>query len=1158
MKFLRRTLLFGITTIYFAVMSWAQVATGSLSGVVTDANGAAVPGASISAKNDATGVDLRTQTSEGGLYVFAAVPPGVYSVTVEKTGFKKLIRTAVEIRIATRQEMDLGLEVGDVQQSIDVTGELQSLETTSAQRGQNVSSLMMSSLPLFSGGIRNPQAFVKFMPGVNAGAAGEVTVAGAGARAQEVLIDGASLTIPESGGTVFNMPAAEMFGEFKLLTATYDAEYGRFGGGIQQFVTKSGTNDIHGTAFLNLRRDIWNASNWANNARGAPKSKDRFTEYGFAGGGPVVIPKLYDGRNKTFWYATYSKDKRPIAITNANLVSTVPTALMKQGIFTELPASQIIYDPATTSGNTRTPFANQTIPQNRFSTISQNLLSAIPDPTRAGTSNNFDFINTQVFDRYIWNIKVDHAFTPGNRLAFLVTKETQETNDLQVFNGPLGQGLQQFQRPDNWRVNHDLVIKPTVLLHSTFGYTRQRQIWDNPFQKGAASRFGFPGITGDSDAMPRICFGGTLAGGCNVGTDLFTPWGVQDGKVANGSQINITYHFSQGLSWIKGKHEFKMGWEMRRLQTTSDPVDQAGTNGRYMFLRNQTAMPGAITTTGSPFASMLLGLPNEAERVATPVLVGNLRYGYHAAYFQDNWKITSRFTASLGFRYDVPIGWHEVNGDYSGMNPLLPNKAAGNIPGALEFYGTGAGRTGDKRPYPTDFSNFGPRAGFAYRLTSKTVLRGGFGIYYQTLGNGGCGCRTGFANPIQTISDGLNSALQWDGGIAAPPGFRPPPLIDPTVGNNISVNMFTDNYGKAPRIYNWSFNLQHEIGKFLIDLAYVANRGHGLNSTIRSNQVQVGNLALGSLLSRPIDDPAVVAAGFSRPWAGFNGSLSQALRPFPQYQDVANYNSGIGRSWYDSFQGKVERRFGDWQMMGSYTFSKTLGIGHFRQIFSQGAASGYDVSAQDNYNYNEMKSYMPFDQPYVVSILNTYALPFGKGKKFMNTDNFLANLAVGNWTISATQQYRSGNLLLAQTPGNPLGTGVLFTNFTKANRNMGTDIQTGVDRTTLDPNDPSARYFNAGAFSLPGQYTLGNAAQYYSPFRNPPVFEENVSVQKQIKIPVNDTRTLDLVLRADGFNIFNRTNFGGINSIIGNANFGRVTGPQNSPRMITMGMRLYF
>jgi hypothetical protein len=1117
-----------------------------MAGTVSDPNGAAVPDAKVVALHVPTGQQFTSNTTYAGLYVFGSLPVGPYTVSVEKTGFKKLSRSGIEIRIAQRQDLSLSLELGDVMQTVEVSAEAPLLETTSAMRGQNVSVKFLNNLPFFSGGIRNPRSFVAYMPGVN-NVAGEITIAGAGARGQEILIDGASATIPESGGTSFNFPAAEMFGEFKLLTGTFDAEYGRFGGGVEIYVTKSGTNDLHGTLFHNMRRDIWNANAWANNARGLARPKDRFNEYGTGVGGPIWIPKVYDGRNRSFFFFTYSRDKRPIS-TGAAL-STVPTALMRDGNFSQ--ATQAIYDPATTAGNLRTPFAGNIIPRSRFSQISSKMAAAVPDPTRTVLIGNFDFINRTVFNREIYNLKFDHSITANNRISFTVTKEDNPTDALSALPGPISQGLYSSNRPDNWRWNHDYVIKPTMLLHTTFGYSRTRAVWDNPYQKGGASQFGFPGITGDSDATPRVIFNGP---------DGLTPWGVQDGKVGNGSQINITYHLNSAVSIVHGKHEFKIGGDVRRLHTTSNPIDLAGTNGRYQFARSQTALPTNLSGTGHAFASFLLGLPDQADRVATPVTLFNLRYGYHAGFFQDTWKVNSRLTLSLGFRYEVPIGWHDVNGDYSAMNRNLPNAAAGGLPGAYEFYGKGTGRTGQKRPYRTDFSEVGPRLGFSYRLFEKTVFRGGYGIYYQTLGGAGCGCRIGFSNPITLVSDGLNGALNWDSGIAAPPSFRPPPLIDPAVGNFNSVDVFSDNFGFAPRIHTWSATIQHEIGKYLIDVSYQGNRGRRLNSTLLLNQLPTSRLALGSLLQQRIDSPAAAAAGITKPFASFPNTqtVAQALRPYPQYFDVSEYNAGIGRSWYDSLQTKVERRFGDWQMMGSYTFSKTLGIGHFRQVFNQAfGTAGYNVAAQDNYNYNEMKAYQPFDLPHVFNLLLAYDLPMGKGKKFMNSSNFLSNLLFGGWNVSGIARYQAGPLLLVQAPANTLGTGVLFTYFKKANVGTG-PIQTGIDRGTLDPNNPSTRWLNAAAFTTPGQYQLGNAAQYYGDMRNPPVLDERLAIQKRMRFPVNADRSIDLIYRVDAFNMFNRTAFGGIVGVVGNANFGRPTGPQVGARLITMGLRLDF
>jgi hypothetical protein len=1139
MKHFRTTLPL-LCLLFSASSIWGQVATGSLGGTIIDANRAVVPGAIVTAKNEATGVEFKTQSSDAGLYVFATLQTGPYAVTVEKVGFKKAHQGGLEIRIATRLDLDVRMELGEVQQTVEVTGEAPLLETSKVERGQNLSVQFVNNLPFYFGGIRSPRAFVGYMQGANSGA--ELSVQGSNGRSQEVLIDGASFTIPESGGTSFNPPAAEMFDEFKMLTS-FDAEYGRAGGGIELYHSKSGTNDLHGTAFLNMRRDIWNANAWANNANGRIRPKERTNETGGAAGGPIWIPKVYNGRNKSFFYFTFTQIVQPASVSQQ--LGTVPTARMKQGDFSELPAAQVIYDPQTTAGNIRSPFPGQVIPQNRFSTISSQLLSSIPNPTRSALLGNYDYVGTgnpNIVSDPIWSLKFDHSITNNHRVAFFFSKDNQLSDVLAAFDGPLGQGLKTYQRPDNWRINYDWIAKPNVLVHFTYGYSRTRQFWDNPQQKGAASKFGFPGITGNSDAMPRVQFNGA---------DGYTPWGVQDGKVANGSQLNSTKMYTAAINWVRGKHELKGGFDLRWLGTYSDPLDLAGTNGQYFFSRAQTALPTNLTGTGNAFASLLLGAVDSANRVALPVVAGFIRYQYYAGYVQDNWRITPKLTLTLGMRYEVPRNWMARNGDYSGLDLSRPNPGAGNRNGALVFYGSGAGREGVERPYATDFTDFGPHLGFAYRLDQKTVIRGGFSIVYQALGNGGCGCRVGFANPIVQNSDGVNPVLNWDSGIAPPVGFRPPPTIDPTVANNTDADYFSKRFGKAPRIPNWSFNIQREIHKYIIEAGYVGNRGRYLNSTTDLNQLPTDRLALGALLQRPIDAPEVVAAGFTKPYPTFTGTLAQALRPYPQYFNVSERNSGVGRTWYDSLQVKGERRFGDFQLSATYVWSKSLALDTYRQIFSQ-----TQTYPQDAYNQLENKSYSFFDQPHVLNLLWSWNLPLGRGKKFLGSGGRALDWVVGGWTISGIQQYRSSGLIQVTAP-NTLGNGVIFSRYKKANIGSG-PIRTGVDIGTLDPNNPNVRWFNAAAFTIPGQYELGNSAMFYGDFRNPYIRNEQLSIVKRTNFRYRGERGVILTYRADIYNLFNRTAFGGVNGTIGNVNFGRVTGPQIGARVITMGLRLNF
>ncbi|HEU0123548.1 MAG TPA: TonB-dependent receptor, partial [Bryobacteraceae bacterium] len=589
------------------------------------------------------------------------------------------------------------------------------------------------------------------------------------------------------------------------------------------------------------------------------------------------------------------------------------------------------------------------------------------------------------------------------------------------------------------------------------------------------------------------------------------------------------------------------------------------------FERAQTALPTNTAGSGNSFASFLLGLPNDVQFSTLPYPDPWIKYGYHAGFFQDDWRVTPKLTLNLGIRYEVPIGFHMANYQFSMVDLNLPNAAAGGLPGAMIYAGNGVGRTGTKRFYPTDFSNLGPRAGFAYQLTSKTVLRGGYGIFYQTLGNGGCGCQLGFGGiPGQILGNGVEAALQWDTGFRIPQGAKPP-FIDPTAFNFQNVDHLGDNFGKAPRVQNWSFNIQHEVKKFLIDIGYVGNRATRLASTLYINQVDPKYLSLGSLLRLPISDPQVAAAGFKKPFAAFpdNQPLAQALRPYPQYFNIADRNAGVGRTWYDSLQVMVIRRFGFWQTQTSYVRSKSQTFLHYRQIFSQ-----TQTSPQNNYDLSDSKTYLPFDQPNFFNSLNTFDLPFGRGKKYLSSSGRGLDAVVGGWTIGFIAQYRSGTLIDVAPP-NTLNNGTLFTQFKKANA-TGVPVRTGVDRRDIDPANPQARYFGCNAvplpgnpnaytcaagstpFVAPGEFEFGNVSQFIGNFRQPPIFTENMSILKRFTLfPMRNDGGLKFTYSANIFNLFNRTNFG-VNGAIGNADFGRASNPQNNPRLVTMGLRLEF
>ncbi|MFN0169517.1 MAG: TonB-dependent receptor domain-containing protein [Bryobacteraceae bacterium] len=1141
-----------------AAIAFAQTDTGSLSGTVSDPNGALIPNSKLRIKNDQTGRELETTTSDAGIYVFPNVTAGPYTLTAEQAGFKKLNRSGVVIAVASRMVLNLQMEVGDVQQTVDVTAEAPLLNTTTTEVGSSFTPKFMKDLPLFSGGIRNPEAFVAYMPGVNNGS-GDSSINGGSRRAKEVQIDGASLTIPESGGVVFYFPSAEQFSEFKLLTNSFSAEYGRTGGGIEIFLTKSGTNNLHGGAFYNLRRDhLWGANGYQRNLTTNVRNKVYLNEIGASVGGPVYIPKVYDGRNKTFFFYTYVKDKRPLVVTNA--LATLATARMRNGDFGEIPLT--IYDPNTTTGAgstaARTPFPNNQIPQGRFSTVSKNILPLIPATTTSGIAANYTTVNTNLLDRDMHSFKVDHAFTEKHRTSFWYSLERWYNVNSTNFQGPLSHALKNdYNKPDYIRVNHDWIMKPNLVLHFTYGYSNTRTGWANLDQQGGASKIGLKGVA--YDAFPSIYFrGATCTATCApaTGPDNLLGFANTNGNKTVGSQFNMTNHVTGGLTWLRGRHEFKIGGDFRRTRTYGPVIDQAGAQGEFGFDRAQTGDPLRLTGTGNAFASFLLGLPNFSQvNITLPEFNDSGRFGYHGVYFNDNWKVNSKLTLNLGMRWDLPLARYSPLGVFTSFDPKLTNPKADNLAGGLAYAGFGPGRINAKRFADIDYKEFGPRVGFAYQINSKTVLRAAYGIYYaagnHTTGGFCLGCSFGFgASPVRQTADGFSGAFAWDGGFQPPPGFVPPPFIDPSFANGQSPWYLGPRSGIQPRVQNWNITIQRELPKgFVLDISYVGHRAYNLNSTVQLNQIAPSRLALGPLLTKNIADPEVVAAGFRRPFASFTGTLAQALRPYPQFLDVPDHYGALGRSWYDGLQTKAEKRFSNLVAFVAYTWSKSLSDGSFTQ-------TAFQEENQDSYNRGKAeKSLLRYDIPHTLNVLASYDLPFGRGQKFLSGSHAVVRRLVGGWTFSWLGQYRSGTLIALSAP-NTLGAGVLYTNFKKANT-TGQAFGTGLDSGSYDPRDPNNRQvYNRGAFAVPGQFEFGSASRYFDDFRQPKVLNENISIVKRTKIFEHERQPVEFEYRADFFNAFNRTRFGGVVGTLTAPNFGQITGPQLGPRFITMGLRI--
>lgn len=1137
----------------FAILSalpvGAQINQGSVSGRAADSSGAAVAGVEIHLRNRSTGTVQTTLTNQEGTYLFPNVPVGAFSIEAEKTGFKRVVQNEVNVAIASRLIVDLTMDVGDLKQTVEVQGQPPLLATESSDTGTNFQPKFMKDAPLFvNGGFRNPESFMSYMPGVNGGEQ-ESSINGGVRRGKEILIDGASHTNPESGGVAFvangGIGSVEMYGEFKLLTSNFSAEYGRSGGGIEIFVTKSGTNDVHGTAFDFMRNDKLDAAGWSVNQRRPylGKSKIRQNEYGVAVGGPVYLPKIYNGRNKSFWYFTWNGYRQN---NGSGLeIDTVPTQLMKQGNFSEVPKP--IFDPlsqTTVNGQlVRTPFAGNIIPQGRFSGVSQKMLTYIPDPTSPGLSANFATTNFSRVDRNIYSIKGDHYFSDRNRISGLYSWQRLNGLSQSGLPGVLAHGQESNERPDITRVNHDFNFTPSLLNHATFGLSR----YQSYFQQLPQQRLDWSGALG----LANVASNGSSSFPIVTFTDGLTYFG-NDPK-NRGSQENWTYTFNDFVSYLKGRHEWKFGYEYRRGRTFQEPLDDSYAQGKFNYSSAQTADPAAPGSTGYSFASFLLGAPNDGRRDFNTKGVNNL-FKYHALFANDNFKITSKLTLNLGIRYELFVPRTDTNLTLSTFDPALPNPAAGNLPGALSFAGDGPGRNGRSRFGDIYKTNFGPRIGLAYQIASKTVIRAGYGLYYSAAnGNtgGGCfPCGWGTSASLTPQSpDRVSPAFYWDAGFPIPSTFKAPPIIDPSYANGQSVLILTGRDGLPGKIQNWQFNVQRELpGQLLLDAAYIGSYSTGLNNYVEHNQVDPKYLTLGSLLSKSIIDPAVVAQGFSKPYPSFTGTLAQALRPYPQFLNIVGNYEGRGAGTYNALQMKLEKRYSAFSLLGAYTWSKTISInGAFTQ-------TGSGTRPQDAYNTATEKSLAPSDVPHVLTMIYTWDLPFGKGRRFLNNGGVLVNTLVKGWTLAGVQTYRSGSLIAINAPVNTLNTGVIFADALRANL-TGAPIRLNTDRTSLDPNNPNSKWINYDAFSIPGNFQFGNAAPYQNALRNPKVFNENISLVKRTYI----TEQVNVELRADASNIFNRTAFGNINvNLNDRVNFGRPQGVQLSPRFMQVALRLNF
>ncbi|MBC8165974.1 MAG: TonB-dependent receptor, partial [Bryobacteraceae bacterium] len=831
--------------------------------------------------------------------------------------------------------------------------------------------------------------------------------------------------------------------------------------------------------------------------------------------------------------------------TNGTLIS-VPTEAFKQGDFSNYRNANgaviPIFDPATTTADgARTQFPGNIIPANRISSVARNVLPLIPAPDRPGYFNNYLNRTANPIKDYSWSLKGDHIISSSHRasVAFWRTSTTSPSYSPLGPSTPIGLWGNFPVNGTGLRTNYDASIRPNLLHHFGFGYTASNPIRQRDDRRGNEI-YKVPGIPSDSPGFPVF----------NVTNTYGTLALGNSDQQPNDPSQNRNYAFVDNMIWVKGRHQFKAGIDFRFFQYDNfNGTVNGGLSGAFSFNPLSTAdlsSPNA-TQQGDAWASLLLGQVFSAQRFIPPPL-RRMRSNYYAWYVEDVFKLSRKFTVTLGLRHEIPTVAREADSRQSGLNLSLPNPGAGGRLGALDFVRPGELLT------PTYTRAFSPRVGIAYSVNEKTVIRTGFGIFYSPTNASSIGRQAGlfsngfsFTQTFPQLTSGRVPALLLDNGV---PAFTSTlPTTDPSLVNGGVIEFMNPGAGKPGYMSSWTFNLQRELPfQFLLDVGYVGQRGTALPSGLENlNQVDVRYLALGNTLNADINSPAARAAGIALPYSGFTGSVAQALRPYPQYSDIRNLFQPIGWSTYNALQMRlVKRHSSGLNFLAAYTLSKSLVSGGGYTGLGDDAAGSRPL---DTNNRGLEKRLAAFDTPHNLVLAWGYELPFGKGKRFLANSGGAVSGLLGGWQINAIQRYVSG------TPIGVGGGGVipLFNSGNRPNVVPGTSVRTNVSRGDFDP----ARdlYLNINAFAQPAPFTLGNAPPVLPNVRNFALFNEDFSVLKDISLYENHR----LQFRAEFFNIFNRVLFGGLGTNINApANFGRFGSQSNAPRNIQLGLKYIF
>jgi hypothetical protein len=1135
----------------------AQTPTGTIQGVITDPTGAVVPEAKVVLTHVDTNTPSTVTTDQTGRYILPLARPGKYTITVTKAGFRTFRQENVNLDVSANLSVNLTLEVGAMSQEVSVDAAPPVVDVNTSSVGQVIENKRIMDLPLNGRAVFN---LANLTPGVNPTGGGATPGMGGGRNAMsDVQIDGMTDIAPENNVGINNRiydPQVDAVQEFSVIVNGLAAEYGRYAGGVINVVTKGGTNTIHGTAYDYLRNPWLNANGFFNNRNLRPRSGGKYNQYGYTLGGPVYIPHVYDGRNKTFFFSDFQGSP---SRNTSNTSATVPLPQWLAGDFSNLKTSTgvpiIIYDPATVAQSTsdptkwvRSPFPNNVIPTNRIDPVARNMAKYYPAPNFTPLNvytqqNNFQNTGPAIGNGYSNDTRWDQNWSEKWRMFFRASVSwgnSSSTNGFGTLGTSVGDGPS-TSKSVQFSMDHAYTISPTLLLNVRYGFSRFANT-HIPFSNGIdLTALGFSEQYADTAAMRGLEFPNV-----SLSSNLSLN-GLGQAGWTRLFQYPMNHSLTASMTKIISDHTIKWGGEFRKLMINF--AQYGYPSGSYTFDRGWTQQEINTTSSvaGAGLASFLLGLGNGGYMTHEPSAAS--ASNYFAGYIQDDWKISRKLTLNIGLRYDVDIPRTERHNQYSYFDITATSPLQGQIPASACLYcGSLRGAmnfvtASNRHQTPTDTNNFGPRIGLAYSITSKMVFRAAYGISYapsaiQAAGTSGTAGMEGFQtnsnysstfDTMKTVYATLSNPF--------PAGFNLPTgrALGASTDLGLSVGDSFFSAYQNPMVQQWNATLQHSLpGNLVVEIGYIGNHTLHLvdgETGKQYDQLPASYMALGTQLQQQVPNPfygkiPYTTGNLAQPTV----SYMQLLRPYPQYTGIQSYRKPIAQEVYDAMTIRVDKRFGNgMSILFAYTAGKEIDNASSAVNFI-GSIAGTHLDA---YNWANERSVGSFDVSQRAVISYVYEFPLGRNRRLLNSLPKALDTLVKGWQFNGITTFQTGLPIYVTGITNNTGIG---TSSQRANTNGQTAF---IDHSGQTTDQKLNKWFDPTTFSQPTAFTFGNVGRLLPDVRNPGTNISDLSLFKNTFF--GREQRLNFQLRCEAFSAFNHLNLGSPNTNITSGTVGTIT-----------------